>query len=150
MAKKSAGKAKKTATETENKALTKKEIAQFQDLLNEKRPTLLSTAQDSRKSLFENTEKLPDEVDLATAEYEQSFEYRLRDREKFLLRKVDKALRRIENGEYDECESCGETISKKRLLARPEATLCIVCKERLDIWKAWCPSKLPALRLITY
>ncbi len=122
MAKKSAAKAKKTATETENKALTKKEIAKFQDLLNEKRTTLLSTAQDSRKS-FENTEKLPDEVDLATAEYEQSFEYRLRDREKFLLRKVDKALRRIENGEYDECESCGETISKKRLLARPEATL---------------------------
>ncbi len=69
---------------------------------------------------------------MATAEYEQSFEYRLRDREKFLLRKVDKALRRIENGEYDECESCGETISKKRLLARPEATLCIVCKEEQE------------------
>jgi len=125
-------KAKTTAADTEIKALTKKQLAQLKGLLEEKRETLLGTAQDSRKAIFENTQKHPDEVDLATAEYEQSFEYRLRDREKFLLRKVDKALRRMENGIYDQCESCDEYISFKRLLARPEATLCIVCKEEQE------------------
>ena len=127
--------AQKSATKKaseENKALTKKELKEFKALLSEKRDSLLSSAQDSRKTIFETSEKHPDEVDLATAEYEQSFEYRLRDREKYLVKKIDKALQRIEVGEYDECESCGEVIAKKRLLARPEATLCIVCKEEQE------------------
>ena len=89
-------------------------------------------ANDERKALEADHDKLPDEVDLATAEYEAAFEYRLRDREKYLVKKIDKALIRIEAGEYDECESCGSIISKKRLLARPEATLCIVCKEEQE------------------
>jgi DnaK suppressor protein len=129
MAQKSA--TKKNASD-DNKALTKKDLKSFKNLLSEKREALLSAAQDTRKTGFEPSEKHPDEVDLATAEYEQSFEYRMRDREKYLVKKIDKALQRIEVGEYDECESCGELISKKRLLARPEATLCIVCKEEQE------------------
>jgi len=124
--------ATKKSAGSDNKALTKKELKTFQALLSEKREALLSSAQDSRKTLFEASEKHPDEVDLATAEYEQSFEYRMRDREKYLVKKIDKALHRIEVGEYDECESCDEIISKNRLLARPEATLCIVCKEEQE------------------
>ena len=48
------------------------------------------------------------------------------------LKKVEKALRRITEDSYDECEDCGALIGYKRLVARPEATLCIVCKEKQE------------------
>lgn len=116
----------------ENEPLTPQEIEEFKQVLLSKRASLLNNAKGTRQTLTEDQDKLPDEVDLATAEYEAAFEYRLRDREKYLLKKIDKALERIDNGEYDECESCGGIISKKRLLARPEASLCIVCKEEQE------------------
>lgn len=116
----------------ENEPLTQEELDHFRFLLNEKREQILGANESSRKPPVADQDKLPDEVDLATAEYEAAFEYRLRDREKYLLQKIDKALKRIDSGEYDECESCGSVISKKRLLARPEATLCIVCKEEQE------------------
>ena len=59
-----------------------------------------------------------------------STEMRLHDREKFLLGKVDKQLARLANDAIDVCESCGEKIAFKRLLARPVTTLCIDCKEQ--------------------
>jgi DnaK suppressor protein len=118
--------------EPDNEPLTPEEIEEFKRLLEEKRDALLGSGEQSRRILAEDHEKLPDEVDLASAEYEAAFENRLRDREKYLLKKIEKALQRIEAGEYDECESCGSVISKKRLLARPEASLCIVCKEEQE------------------
>ena len=76
-----------------------------------------------------DTDDLPDEIDQASSEYLQSFSLRLRDREKFFLAKIDKALTKIEAGEFGICEVCGEEISVKRLEARPVTTLCIRCKE---------------------
>ncbi len=125
-------KIKRRDTEEENTPLTPEELEEFKTLLTEKKSALLADSQQARAQIQENQDKLPDEVDLATAEYEAAFAYRLRDREKFLLKKIDKALVRIEEGEYDECESCGGIIAKKRLMARPEATLCIVCKEEQE------------------
>ena len=55
-------------------------------------------------------------------------ELRNRDRERKLIKKIDEALGRIENGEYGYCDSCGVEIGLKRLEARPTATLCIDCK----------------------
>ncbi len=54
---------------------------------------------------------------------------RIRDRELKLIKKVKKALDRIENGTFGICESCGEAIGEKRLKARPVTTQCIDCKE---------------------
>jgi DnaK suppressor protein len=68
-------------------------------------------------------------MDLAASEYIQSFEFRLRGREKNLLAKVDLALKKIEDGSFGICEVCDEQIGKKRLEARPETSLCIKCKE---------------------
>ena len=62
---------------------------------------------------------LADEIDQASSEYAQSMIFRLRDREKFLLAKIDKALARIESGTFGVCEKCEEEISVKRLEARP-------------------------------
>ena len=79
---------------TVSKQLTKKELKRFQDLLDERRRAVLDRA---RKTLSEDmtldTNDLPDEMDLAASEYIQSFEFRLRGREKMLLTKIDNALR---------------------------------------------------------
>jgi len=58
--------------------------------------------------------------------------FRLRDREKFLLKKIDDALGRIEAGTFGICEICEEEISIKRLEARPVTTMCIRCKEEQE------------------
>lgn len=112
------------------KALTKKELVKFKELLEEKRRGVLDRA---RKTLTEDMtldpSDLPDEMDLASAEYTQSFEFRLRGRDKSLLVKLELALRKIEDGTFGNCESCDEPIGKKRLEARPETSLCIRCKE---------------------
>jgi DnaK suppressor protein len=68
-------------------------------------------------------------MDLASSEYLQSFQFRLRGREKIFLKKIDYALAKIEEGTFGMCESCDEPISIKRLEACPETTLCIRCKE---------------------
>ena len=112
------------------KALTKKELAKFKELLEGKRRDVVDRA---RQTLTENMtldpSDLPDEMDLASAEYTQSFEFRLRGRDKSLLSKLDLAIKKIDDGTFGNCESCDEPIGKKRLEARPETSLCIKCKE---------------------
>lgn len=115
--------------------LSKKDIEAFKAMLVEQRKELLQQARDTLALTQNDDDPLlqsGDEVDQSTAEYEQAFEYRLRDREKFLLKKIGKALGRIEEGEYNECEECSGPIGKARLKARPVATLCIECKEEQE------------------
>lgn len=119
-----------TATAT-SKAMNKKELKKFQELLEEKRKAVLERAREmlSEENMTLDTNDLPDEMDLASSEYLQSFEFRLRGREKSLLSKLDLALKKIEDGNFGICEVCEEPIGRKRLEARPETTLCIKCKE---------------------
>ena len=120
-----------TTSATSSKALTKKELKKFQELLEDKRKAVLERARQmlSVENMALDTNDLPDEMDLASSEYLQSFEFRLRGREKSLLSKLDLALKKIEDGSFGVCEVCEEPIGKKRLEARPETTLCIKCKE---------------------
>ena len=109
-----------------NKATLKK----FKTLLTEKRDEILKKAKQTlEQDMALDTDDLPDEMDLASSEYLQSFTFRLRGREKSFLDKIEKALRKIDDGSFGICEECGEEISVKRLEARPETTLCIRCKE---------------------
>jgi len=120
-----------TAVAASSKALTKKELKKFQELLEDKRKAVLERARQmlAEENMTLDTNDLPDEMDLASSEYLQSFEFRLRGREKSLLSKLDLALKKIEDGTFGVCEICEEPIGKKRLEARPETTLCIKCKE---------------------
>ena len=120
-----------TAAASASKALTKKELKKFQELLEDKRKAVLERAREmlAVENMALDTNDLPDEMDLASSEYLQSFEFRLRGREKSLLAKLDLALKKIEDGTFGVCEICEEPIGKKRLEARPETTLCIKCKE---------------------
>ena len=72
---------------------------------------------------------LPDPNDRATVEEAQALELRVRDRERKLLKKIDEALARIEDGSYGFCEETGEPIGLPRLLARPTASLSIEAQE---------------------
>jgi DnaK suppressor protein len=73
-----------------------------------------------------------DSIDESMEEEIFSTELRLRDREKWLLGKINSALERLEAGTIDECEDCGEPINYRRLIARPVTTLCIDCKEEQE------------------
>ena len=107
-----------------------KDLKEYQAILDERRNAILDAARKAREEeLAMDTDDLPDEMDLATAEYNQSLIFRLRGREKVLLKKIDSAIERIKNGEYGICEGCGGKISPKRLRARPVTTFCIECKE---------------------
>jgi DnaK suppressor protein len=73
-------------------------------------------------------ETFPDLSDQASAEMDQNFLLRLKDRERKLIKKIDEALERMSGNVYGICESCGGDIPYKRLKARPVTTLCIDCK----------------------
>ena len=113
--------------------MNSKDLKRFKKMLEDSKAALLENA---RKTLMEesnfDTDDLPDEIDLASSEYAQSMVFRLRDREKFLLKKIERALLRIEEGSFGICERCEEDISPKRLEARPVTTLCIRCKEEQE------------------
>lgn len=75
---------------------------------------------------------LADINDQATLESERSFDLRIKDRERKLINKVHEALRKIADGSYGICESCGEAIGLKRLQARPVTSFCINCKSEME------------------
>jgi DnaK suppressor protein len=75
----------------------------------------------------------PDPADRATLEEEHALELRTRDRERKLLKKIDSALARIDDGSYGYCEETGEPIGLQRLIARPTATLSIEAQERREM-----------------
>ncbi|MBL8074793.1 MAG: TraR/DksA C4-type zinc finger protein [Nitrospira sp.] len=76
----------------------------------------------------ENPEAFPDVSDQASAEVDQGFSLRIRDRERKLLKKIDEALERMNTQTYGICEGCRGEIPYKRLKARPVTTFCIECK----------------------
>ena len=111
-------------------AMSKQELEEFRKQLSEKRDEIVRRARQTlEQDMTLDSDDLPDEMDLASSEYLQSFTFRLRGREKTFLKKIDHALSKIEEGTFGICESCEEDIPLKRLEARPETTLCIRCKE---------------------
>ena len=74
----------------------------------------------------------PDEMDAALAESSLSFTGQIRERELRLLNKIEKSLKKIEQGSYGQCQGCGEEIGMRRLRARPVASLCIDCKDEQE------------------
>lgn len=74
----------------------------------------------------------PDMNDQATAEADQNFALRIKDRERKLIKKIDDALERMASRTYGICEGCGEEIPLKRLKARPVTTFCIDCKTKQE------------------
>ena len=113
--------------------MNKTQLKKFRKLLEEKRDEIVRRAQQTlSEDMALDSAELPDEMDLASTEYLQSFTFRLRGREKSFLSKIEKAIEKIDENDFGNCEECGEEISLKRLEARPETTLCIRCKEEQE------------------
>ncbi|MSP62499.1 MAG: conjugal transfer protein TraR [Myxococcales bacterium] len=110
--------------------MRKKDLKRFRGILEEKKEEILKNAKRTlNEDMALDADDMPDEMDLASSEYLQSFTFRLRGREKTFLKKIDHALAKLDEGTFGICEECEEPISAKRLEARPETTLCIRCKE---------------------
>ena len=107
------------------------QLAFFKQRLLEIRAQLLNNADDTGQHLREN-EVTTDPSDRATLEEEYTLELRTRDRERKLLKKVEKSIKLIDDGEYGFCEETGEPIGIPRLLARPTATLSLEAQERRE------------------
>ena len=104
------------------------QLSFFKDLLLKQKNELTSAIENAKKSLSES-ERNTDLNDVASSQEMQQSYLRTVDRQGKLLRKVNSALRCIDNGEYGYCEVSGEPIGLKRLLARPTATLSVEAKE---------------------
>ena len=110
--------------------MRKKDIKSFKELLTNQLEVLLSHADDTVSGMTALKENFPDPTDRASLESDRNFMLRIRDRESKLIKKIKKALERIEDGTFGICEKCGEEISHKRLKARPVTTYCIECKTK--------------------
>ena len=129
---------KKLLTEQEILAMSDKDymderqLAFFRERLSKMEAELRHNAGQTTENLREST-VVPDPADRATIEEEHALELRTRDRERKLLKKVQAAIQRIDDGEYGYCEETGEPIGVARLLARPTATLSLEAQERREI-----------------
>jgi len=111
-------------------AMKKEDLEYFHTLLTERLNELLKHADSTVTGMTQPKENFADPTDRASHEAERSFELRIRDREHKLIKKIKKALDRIDNGTFGRCETCEEEISIERLKARPVTTQCIECKTR--------------------
>ena len=113
--------------------MNKKDTKRFKDILLKRKSEIIAAAASTKEEgMGFDTNDLPDEVDLASTEAEQSLNLRLRDRERILLKKIDEALKKMDDGAFGVCEQCGEEIGIERLEARPVTDLCVRCKEEQE------------------
>ncbi|MBN1684907.1 MAG: RNA polymerase-binding protein DksA [Gammaproteobacteria bacterium] len=114
--------------EKNEKYMSPKMCDHFRQILHTMKRSLMEKVDNTVDYMQEQANNFPDLSDRATQEEEFSFELRTRDRERKLIKKIEAALKRLEEGSYGYCESCGEEIGLRRLEARPTAILCIDCK----------------------
>ncbi len=112
--------------------MSKEQLAHFQQILLNWKRDLMEEVDRTVSHMKDEAANFPDPNDRATQEEEFSLELRTRDRERKLIRKIDEALKRIEDGTYGYCLETGEEIGIKRLEARPVATLSIEAQERRE------------------
>ena len=104
----------------------------FRERLLQMQEELINNASATTNHLQEQ-EATPDPADRATLEEEYALELRTRDRERKLIKKIEKTLKKVEDEDFGYCDSCGVEIGIRRLEARPTADLCIDCKTLAEI-----------------
>jgi len=109
------------------------QIEYFRQKLTVWRDELVEESRETISNLQQEVRDVGDEAERATRETENSLELRTRDRYRKLINKINKALIRLEEGDYGYCDETGEEIGIQRLEARPIATLCLDAQERWEI-----------------
>lgn len=103
--------------------------AHFTKLLNAWKQDLMQSVDRTVDHMKDEAANFPDPADRASQEEEFALELRNRDRERKLIKKIDKTIQKIQVEEYGWCDACGVEIGLRRLEARPTADLCFDCKE---------------------
>jgi len=112
--------------------MSKEQLEHFRQILQNWKQDLMVEVDRTVSHMKDEAANFPDPNDRATQEEEFSLELRTRDRERKLIRKIDEALKRVDDGSYGYCLETGEEIGIKRLEARPVATLSIEAQERRE------------------
>jgi len=113
--------------------MNKKKLQDFKKLLQQRLGELLDEADRAVKDISETEPDVSsDPTDQAVQELDRNRLLRFKDRERKLIRKIEKALTRIEDGSYGACEACSSPINEARLKARPMTNLCIDCATEME------------------
>ncbi|MBZ2171391.1 MAG: RNA polymerase-binding protein DksA [Desulfovibrio sp.] len=112
--------------------MDQKDIEYFRVLLTQMLEEATQKGDLTLEDMTDNNEVFADPADRATMESDRAFTLRIRDRERRLIKKIQAALGRIEDGSFGICDECGEEIGVPRLKARPVTKLCINCKSKQE------------------
>jgi DnaK suppressor protein len=113
--------------------MNEKQLEHFKNLLLAWKTELMEEVDRTVMHMQDEAANFPDPADRASQEEEFSLELRTRDRERKLIKKIDKTIEQIDAEDYGYCETCGVEIGIRRLEARPTATQCIDCKTLAEI-----------------
>ncbi len=113
--------------------MNERQKAHFRKILTAWRDQLRSKVDSTVDHMKSEAANFPDPSDRASQEEEFALELRARDRERKLIKKIEKTLRKLDQDEFGYCEQCGDEIGIKRLEARPTADLCVDCKALAEI-----------------
>lgn len=113
--------------------MNEKQKAHFKKILTAWRDMLRSEVDRTVGHMKNEAANFPDPLDRASQEEEVALELRARDRERKLIKKIEKTLSKIDHDEFGYCDQCGIEIGIKRLEARPTADLCVDCKALAEI-----------------
>jgi len=109
------------------------QLLHFRRILDAWRSQLRDEVGRTVSHMQDEAANFPDPADRASQEEEFSLELRNRDRERKLIKKIEKTLKKVEDNDFGFCDSCGVEIGIRRLEARPTADLCIDCKTLAEI-----------------
>jgi DnaK suppressor protein len=112
--------------------VNRRRLEAFRNLLLGRLRSLESKIGSRLGELVDQRDALADTTDIASEESDRDMTLRVHDHERKIIEEIRAALRRIDEGEYGVCESCGDDIGEKRLLARPVATHCIDCMTEIE------------------
>ncbi len=112
--------------------MEQKDLEYFRNLLTEMLEEAQKQGDLTIEDMTDNNELCADPADRATVESDRAFTLRIRDRERKLIKKIQAAIGRMDDGSFGVCEECGEEIGVPRLKARPVTKLCINCKSKQE------------------
>ena len=113
--------------------LSEGQLDHLRGILNQWRTQLMEEVDRTVNHMQDDAANFPDPADRATQEEEFSIELRTRDRERKLIKKINKTIELLETDDFGYCETCGIEIGLRRLEARPTATQCVDCKSLDEI-----------------
>lgn len=123
---------------SESKPASKTNHSEFQSLVSSLKESLLTQKSEILNKNHEfkveqsTTETLSEEADAISQDISKNISIHLHERDRVALYMIEKALGKISDGAYGQCESCGQTIGARRLQARPFTALCIECMEEQE------------------